>query len=72
MLQKVDLSQQKNIFVIATIFVFGIGGLAIQFKYFEFSPVATALVAGVLMNLLVNIKRKKPQEEVEKDKNKTD
>ena len=72
MLQKVDLSQQKNIFVIATIFVFGIGGLAIQFKYFQFSPVATALVAGVLMNLLVSIKRKKPEEKIEKDKNKTD
>ena len=69
MLQKVDLSQQKNIFVIAIIFVFGIGGLAIQFKYFEFSPVATALVAGVLINLLANIKRKKPEKEI---KNKTD
>ena len=72
MLQKVDLSQQKNIFVIATIFVFGIGGLALQFKYFEFSPVATALVAGVLMNLLVSIKHKKPKEKVDENKNKTD
>lgn len=71
MLKKVDLSQQKNIFVIATIFVFGIGGLTIQFKYFEFSPVATALVAGILMNLLINIKPRKQKEVVEKDENKT-
>ena len=62
MLNKVDLREQKNIFVIATIFVIGIGGLTIQFKYFEFSPVATALIAGILMNLLVNIKHKKPEE----------
>ena len=71
MLKKVDLSQQKNIFVIATIFVLGIGGLVIQFKYFEFSPVATALIAGILMNLLVNIKPRKHREIEEKDENKT-
>ncbi len=67
MLQKVDLRAQKNIFVIATIFVTGIGGLTLQFKYFEFSPVATALIAGLLMNMLVNIKirKKKPDIEIE-------
>ena len=54
-LKKVDLNISKNIFVVATIFVFGIGGLTISFEYFEFSPVATALVIGILMNLIVNI-----------------
>ena len=66
MLKQVDLSQIKNIFVIATIFIFGIGGLTIKFYHFEFSPVACALVAGILMNLLVNIKpRRKNAEKVE-------
>ena len=66
MLKQVDLSQIKNIFVIATIFIFGIGGLTVKFYHFEFSPVACALIAGILMNLLVNIKpRKKNAEKVE-------
>lgn len=68
MLKKVDLSEQKNIFVIATIFVLGIGGLTIRFYYVEFSPIACALVGGILMNLLVNIKRKKPEKISEENK----
>lgn len=75
MLKQVDLSEQKNIFVIATIFICGIGGLTIKFYHFEFSPVACALVAGILMNTLVNIKFKKkekeePKSEVEEQENK--
>ena len=64
MLKQVDMSEIKNIFVIATIFIFGVGGLTVKFYHFEFSPIACALVAGVLMNLLVNIKfkNKKKQE----------
>ena len=54
MLKKVDMGDIKNIFVVATIFVFGIGGLTVKFYHFEFSPVACALVAGILMNILVN------------------
>ena len=59
MLKEVDLTNQKNIFVIAIIFIFGIGGMVIRIKHVEFSPVATALIAGVLVNLLVNIGSKK-------------
>ena len=75
MLKSVDLSDTKNIFVIAVILVAGIGGLTISFEHVSFSPVAIAFVLGVLMNLLVNIKWKKknpPQEIVEKDKNNED
>ena len=68
MLKQVDLGEIKNIFVIATIFIFGIGGLTIKFYHFEFSPIACALVAGVLMNLFVNIKFKKNKEEKEDEK----
>ena len=61
MLKQVNLGEIKNIFVIATIFIFGIGGLTVKFYHFEFSPIACALIAGVLMNLLVNIKLKKKE-----------
>ena len=33
--------------------------MVIRIKHVEFSPVATALIAGVLVNLLVNIGSKK-------------
>lgn len=59
MLHDVDLSDQKNIFVIATILVSGVGGLAINFHQVVFSPIACALVLGIIVNLLVNIKKKK-------------
>lgn len=61
MLRNVDMQDTKNIFVLSTILVCGIGGLTVQFKHFEFSPVACALVAGILVNLLV--KTRKPKNE---------
>lgn len=67
MLKGVDLSNHKNIFVISTVFIIGIGGLTIQFNHFEFSPIACALVAGIIVNLLVNIPKKKKKENVNND-----
>ncbi len=68
MLKDVDLRDGKNIAVVATILVVGVGGLVIRFAYFEFSPVACAFAFGVLINLLVNIKKKpKTPEEEPKD-----
>ena len=69
MLKEVDLSDVKNIFVIATIFIAGIGGLAIKFNHFEFSPIACAFVAGVLINVLVNIKPRKKEPEKKEEEN---
>lgn len=62
MLKKVDLHQQKNIFVISTILIFGIGGITLNFYYFQLSPIACAFIAGVIMNLIVNIRFKKKKE----------
>ena len=59
MLNKVDMSDHKNIFVVSAILITGVGGLAIQFYEFRFSPVACALVLGIVVNLLVNIKPRK-------------
>ena len=73
MLKAVDLNQIKNIFVIATIMIFGIGGLVLQFDYFQVSPVACAFIGGVLVNSLVNIKPRKKKEnpdEIEQDSSK--
>lgn len=69
MLKNVDLNNMKNIFIISIILVLGIGGLVIRFDYFIFSPIATALVGGILINLLVNIKPRKKKEAPAVDKN---
>ena len=53
MIQKVDLGQNKNLFVVSTILVSGIGGLAINFGKVTVTAVATALILGILVNLLV-------------------
>ena len=63
MLNKVDMSNHRNIFVVSAILITGVGGLAIQFYEFRFSPVACALVLGIIVNLLVNIKPKKQKVE---------
>ena len=64
-LRQVDLGEHKNIFIVSIILVFGIGGLAIQINQFVFSPIACALVVGILVNLLVNIKPRKKKDEPE-------
>lgn len=70
MLNKVDMSDHRNIFVLSAILIAGVGGLVIQFYEFRFSPVACALALGVIVNLLVNIKPKKePKTEPENIEN---
>ena len=66
MLNKVDMSDHKNIFVVSAILITGVGGLAIQFYQFSFSPVACALVLGIIVNLLVNVKPRKQKTETPK------
>ena len=60
MIQKVDLEQNKNLFVVATILVCGIGGLAVTFKVGEFSisitSIACALILGILTNIMLSKK----------------
>lgn len=58
MLKEVDLNDLRNIFVISTIFVIGIGGMVISYTVGELSPIACALVLGILVNLLVKIPHK--------------
>ena len=59
MLKGTDFSKSKNIFVIAAILVGGIGGLTLQLHNVVISPVACALFLGIVINLLVNIKKPK-------------
>ena len=62
MIHKVDLGNNKNLFVVSAILVVGIGGLSLNFgtneltgtPLLQVTSLATALIAGILTNLVVN------------------
>ena len=54
MVQKVDLNQSKNIFVVSVILIAGIGGLTVSFGKVTLTSIACALILGILTNLLVS------------------
>ena len=53
MVQKVDLSQSKNLFVVSVILITGIGGLTLSFGKVTLTSIACALILGILTNILV-------------------
>ena len=62
MLKRVDLGENKNLFVVSAILVTGIGGLTLDFGFneltngpvFQITALATALIVGIITNLIVN------------------
>jgi uracil permease len=62
MIQTVDLNDNRNLFVVSSILVPGIGGLVIDFKVVQITSIATALIIGIIVNLLLR-KGKSPAEE---------
>lgn len=67
MLQKVDLGDSKNLFVVSSILITGIGGLSLKFggtvdsPIITISSIATALIIGIIVNAC--FKSKKDKEE---------
>ena len=65
MFKDIDLSENKNLFVVSAILIAGIGGLSIQIPYsaevvkgvfakvITITPIATALILGVVTNLIL-------------------
>jgi len=54
MVQKVDLNLNKNLFVVSTILIAGIGGLTLNFGKVTITAIATALILGIIVNLIVS------------------
>ena len=60
MLRGIDLGESKNLFVVCSILIAGIGGLSLKFgadtagknPVIEISSTATALILGILVNVL--------------------
>ena len=59
MVQKVDLEQNNNLFVVSTILITGIGGLSLTFGKITITAIATALILGIIANLVLNKKSSK-------------
>lgn len=53
MIQKVDLEQNKNLFVVAAILIPGIGGMAMEIGKVTITAIACALILGILVNLML-------------------
>ena len=59
MLQGVNLNDNKNLFVVSTILIAGVGALSLNFGQITITEVACALILGILVNLLCSISKKK-------------
>ncbi len=72
MVKKVDLNDNKNLYVVAAILVTGIGGLALNFgknattggALISFGALASALIMGLLTNVIVNLGKGLDKEEL--------
>ena len=52
MIQKVDLGENRNLFVVAVILICGIGGFSLTFGNVTLTEVACALILGIIVNLI--------------------
>lgn len=63
MIQKVDLEDNRNVFVISVILIAGIGGLALTFGKVTITSIACALILGILVNVVLSRGKKKADKE---------
>ena len=54
MIQKVDLNDSANLFVVSAILIPGIGGLSVSFGKVTVTNIACALILGIIANILLN------------------
>lgn len=63
MIQKVDLGQNKNLFVVSVILIAGIGGMVLTFDSITITSTACALILGIITNLIVSGAKEESTEE---------
>ncbi len=61
MIQKVDLNENRNLFVVSVILIAGVGGLTVSFGKVNITTVACALILGILTNLILGGMKKKEE-----------
>lgn len=54
MIQKVNLNLNKNLFVVSTVLIAGIGGLTLNIGKVTITSIACALILGIIVNIIVS------------------
>ena len=54
MFKEVDLGKNRNLFVVSVILITGVGGLELNFGKITITSIATALILGILTNVLLS------------------
>ena len=62
MIQEVNLNDNRNLFVVSTILISGIGGLTLSIGPVTLTAVACSLILGIIINLITHFKRNKLEE----------
>ncbi len=57
MVQKVDLEDNRNLFVVSVILISGIGGMALRIGQVNLTSIAVALILGIVLNLVLSRKK---------------
>ena len=57
MIQKVNLDDNHNLFVVSVILIAGIGGMSLKFGAVTLTEIATALILGIVVNLILSGKK---------------
>lgn len=63
MIQKVDLEDSANLFTVSVILIAGIGGMAMKIGEVTLTAIASALILGIIINIVLNLKKKEKPEE---------
>ncbi len=58
MFQKVDLNENRNLFVACVIFITGVGGMVVSFGAVEIRTTACSLILGILTNVMLSSKKR--------------
>lgn len=54
MIQKVDLEENSNLFVVSVILIVGVGGMALGFGKVKITAIACALILGIIANVCLH------------------
>ncbi len=57
MFKDFDLDDNRNLFVVSTILISGIGGLSLTFGKVTITPVAVSLILGIIINVILSKKK---------------
>ncbi len=63
MFKHIDLEDNRNLFVVSTIFITGIGGLYLQFGPIKIDSIAPALILGIIVNLILKPSKKEKKKD---------